>query len=174
MKVKRGSIHLSSQLDEILSHQDKNLLDSFLASLKEKYELDKEITIELREKRFHKRYLPGSIFSKKLGVFESIVKYLHENRKLSFKKIGKLTGRSPNNAAVTYKKAKKKSYPLLDEDFSLKIPLDIFSKNYTCFESICLYLKESMTYSEIASLLERDDRTIWTTYSRAVKKGGGK
>jgi len=36
-------------------------------------------------------------------------------------------------------------------------------------------MKESfgMTYHEIALSLNRDDRTIWTVYNRALKKKGG-
>ncbi len=43
-------------------------------------------------------------------------------------------------------------------------------------ESVVFYMKEelSMTYHEIAQALNRDDRTIWTVYNRAVKKKGDK
>lgn len=39
-------------------------------------------------------------------------------------------------------------------------------------EAIVCYLKEQqgMTYSQIAVILNRDDRTVWTTYKRASKK----
>jgi len=41
-------------------------------------------------------------------------------------------------------------------------------------ESVVSYMKNSlgMTYHEIAVALNRDDRTIWTVYNRALKKGG--
>ena len=45
-------------------------------------------------------------------------------------------------------------------------------------ESVVYYLKEELgkTYHEIAIYLNRDDRTIWTVYNRALdkkkKKGG--
>ena len=43
-------------------------------------------------------------------------------------------------------------------------------------ESVVFYLKEKMgmTYHEIAVELNRDDRTIWTVYNRALKKRGDK
>ena len=52
------------------------------------------------------------------------------------------------------------------------IPLSIFKdKRLTVLESITIYLKEKeMKFSEIAKLLERDQRNIWTIYSRAKKK----
>jgi len=43
-------------------------------------------------------------------------------------------------------------------------------------ESVVYYMKNTleMTYHEIAISLNRDDRTIWTVYNRALKKKGGK
>lgn len=171
MKVRKDSINMESDLDKLLSHQDKKLLESVLNSLKEKYNLDKNITISLSEKKENNDFLPCSIFHNELGIFESVVKFLHENKKLNFKEISKITKRSSNNIAVTYLKAKKKYYPEFEVDYSNKVPLNIFSEKYTCFESICLYLKKTFNYHEIAELLDRDDRTIWTTYNRAIKKG---
>ena len=44
--------------------------------------------------------------------------------------------------------------------------------NLSILESIVRYLKEtgSLSYHNIAILLKRDDRTIWTVYKRALKK----
>jgi len=47
-------------------------------------------------------------------------------------------------------------------------------RNRECapLEAIVVYLKDTqgLTYAQIAELLNRDDRTIWTTYQRATKK----
>ncbi|MFH1849613.1 MAG: hypothetical protein ABH879_05490 [archaeon] len=45
-------------------------------------------------------------------------------------------------------------------------------RNVSVLEAISEYLKDSLglCYHEIAVLLNRDDRTIWTCYSRAKKK----
>ena len=42
-------------------------------------------------------------------------------------------------------------------------------------ESVVYYMKNilEMSYHEIAISLNRDDRTIWTVYNRALKKKGG-
>jgi len=42
-------------------------------------------------------------------------------------------------------------------------------------ESVVYYMKTKleMTYHEIAISLNRDDRTIWTVYNRALKKKKG-
>ena len=53
------------------------------------------------------------------------------------------------------------------------IPISIFEiKNLSALEVICKYLKENLelNYSKIALLLNRNSRTIWTTYNNAVKK----
>ncbi len=58
----------------------------------------------------------------------------------------------------------------------LNVPTFIFrDRTLAALESIVVYLKDSqgMTYAQIAKLLNRDDRTIWTTYTRAKKKLGG-
>ncbi len=43
-------------------------------------------------------------------------------------------------------------------------------------ESIVYYMKKEleMNYHDIAVSLNRDDRTIWTVYNRAIKKKGEK
>jgi DNA-directed RNA polymerase specialized sigma24 family protein len=56
---------------------------------------------------------------------------------------------------------------------SLAIPTSIFrDRDLSVLEAIAEYLKDKkgMRYSEIAQLLNRDDRTIWTSYQRAKQK----
>ncbi len=56
---------------------------------------------------------------------------------------------------------------------TLEIPLKILQdRSVAVLEAIVEYLKEekSLKYSEIALLLNRDQRTIWTVYSRVKKK----
>lgn len=58
---------------------------------------------------------------------------------------------------------------------SLSIPTSIFKdRELSVLEAIAEYLKDKkgMRYSEIAQLLNRDDRTIWTSYQRAKEKRG--
>ena len=60
-----------------------------------------------------------------------------------------------------------------EREKSINIPCSILNdRNVAVLEAISEYLKEKkhMTYHEIAVLLNRDDRTIWTCYSRAKKK----
>ncbi len=56
------------------------------------------------------------------------------------------------------------------------IPSFIFrDRSLAALEAIVVYLKDTqnMSYADIAQLLNRDQRTIWTTYDRARKKLGG-
>lgn len=60
---------------------------------------------------------------------------------------------------------------------ALTIPTSIFvDRELSVLEAIAEYLKDvkGMRYSEIAQLLNRDDRTIWTSYNRAKEKRGKK
>jgi DNA-binding CsgD family transcriptional regulator len=55
----------------------------------------------------------------------------------------------------------------------VNVPTFIFKdRTLAALEAIVIYLKDSqgMTYAQIAKLLNRDQRTIWTTYSRAKQK----
>jgi len=56
---------------------------------------------------------------------------------------------------------------------SITIPSSIFrDRSLSVLEAMVEYFKEKkqMKYSEIARLLNRDDRTIWTAYKRAKEK----
>jgi len=60
---------------------------------------------------------------------------------------------------------------------SITLPSSIFrDRELSVLEAIAEYFKEEkkMRYSEIAKLLNRDDRTIWTAYNRAKEKRGQK
>ncbi|MFC1691046.1 hypothetical protein ACFL0W_02585 [Nanoarchaeota archaeon] len=53
------------------------------------------------------------------------------------------------------------------------VPTSIFKdRDVSVLEVLVEFLKEQqgLSFSEIAGLLNRDDRTIWTCYSRAKKK----
>ena len=71
-----------------------------------------------------------------------------------------------------------RSYSVVEQPSEryVNIPSFVFrDRNLAALEAIVVYLKDSqgMTYAQIARLLNRDDRTIWTTYTRAKKKLAG-
>jgi len=70
-------------------------------------------------------------------------------------------------------KKREKRDVIVDSSSELSIPSSVFqNRNLSVLEAMVVYLKEdkSLKYSEIAKLLNRDDRTIWTVYNRAKKK----
>ena len=63
----------------------------------------------------------------------------------------------------------------ITSDIWVNIPSYIFKdRKLSVLEAIVKYLKEErqLSYHEIAVLLKRDDRTIWTVYNRVKKKYG--
>ncbi len=52
------------------------------------------------------------------------------------------------------------------------VPVEIFAKKLSPSEAVCKFIKENRkkSFHEIAVLLDRDDRSIWTSYQRANKK----
>ena len=61
----------------------------------------------------------------------------------------------------------------LPEHTNFQVPVSIFhDRSLSVLEAISEYMKDSvdLTYHEIAKILNRDDRTIWTCYHRAKIK----
>ena len=54
----------------------------------------------------------------------------------------------------------------------IKIPVEIFKEKIGASEALCKYLKENLNrkYTEIAKLINRDQRSIWVTYKNAKAK----
>ncbi|MFH1500758.1 MAG: LamG-like jellyroll fold domain-containing protein [archaeon] len=117
--------------------------------------------------------IPINIFSADLGALEVLSKYLKENLNLSYKEISKLLDRNERTIWSAYSKARKKMEEKLKVD-KKQITINISeleSKDLTVLEALILSLKsKNFKYSEIARLLNRDQRNIWTIYSRAVSK----
>ena len=81
-------------------------VDLLLLNLKEKLKLSDEDIMKLSVKE--DVGIPVGIFSKEVGMLESLVFYLHGNLGLSFKVISTLLGRDYKTIWTSYNKAKKK------------------------------------------------------------------
>jgi len=142
-----------------------------LASLKEKYKINLDELFDFVKEQL---FLPVSVFNKEQTVLESVVKYLKEEKNLSLSKISGILGRDQRNIWHIYNKANKKSSKKFSSDkIKFWIPASIFSNTkLSALESVVSYIKDefSLSYHEIALLLKRNDRTIWTVYQRANKK----
>ena len=173
-----GSKNAKKNIDlSNLSADLKKELLEFL-KLKSKFqELENEIeTLGIQNviQRIQNKFnIPVSIFNEKLSVLESLCKYLKENLNLSNKKISSLLNKSSKSVWQAYTNSKHKHH----DKFVISIapyfiPISIFRKRKSVLESLVVYLKEdlNLTYHEIALLLKRDDRTIWTVYNRRARK----
>lgn len=119
--------------------------------------------------------IPASIFGvRELGALEASVKYLHDSRRLRFIAIARLLRRSSKTIWAAYSHARAKHPDELDDSGRYpSIPLSVISDRALGLqENIVKYLKEGcgLRYHQIALLLCRDDRTVWTAYRRAGEK----
>jgi len=80
--------------------------------------------------------------------------------------------KNQRNIWTSYKRAKEKQEEAFSEEKEgMLIPISIFKNELTIFESIISYLREKeIRYSEIARLLNRDQRNIRTIYIRTLNK----
>lgn len=156
------------------------ILKLALDELKEKYELaTSEILSLIEEKPISKEIIiPVSIFEVKgLSALEAICKYLKEELELNYSKIALLLNRDGRTIWATYNNSIKKSKEkLLVKESRFFIPVfALANRSLSVLECIVCYLKDSskLRYSQIAVLLNRDERNIWTSYKRAMKKKNG-
>ena len=92
---------------------------------------------------------------------------------MNYKEIASKLKRDQRTIWAAYKKASEKmKEPMEIKETKMFLPISIFKdERLTILESTIIYLREKgMKYSEIAKLLERDQRNIWTIYSRAIRK----
>lgn len=116
--------------------------------------------------------VPLSIFNKRLGVLESVVKYLKENLGLRNSRIAKLMNRDDRTIWATYNNSKKKHEEKF-QDSEAVVPISVFSERmFGALESLSIFMRDemSMTFTAIGASLERSPRTIWTSYSKGMKK----
>ena len=166
-----------------LENTDLNDINRYVASLKQRnlsYSEIFNILNQLLNSNFPTQediILPASVFDNEiLSSLELIVKYLHENLGLKFSKIAKIIGRNNIALANCYRITTKKHPSKLNVKPSFfTIPSSILkNRNLSVLENISYYLKNNykLTYHDVAILLRKNDRTIWTVYQRALKKLG--
>lgn len=117
--------------------------------------------------------IPVDIFSKNLSPLETVVKHLRDIG-MSNKAIAGSLNRSDKTISQAYNSARRKHPQALGQRRPAHcIPIEALSdRRYSILESLAAYLKDTlkMKFVQIARELGRDQRTIWTVYSRAKKK----
>lgn len=156
-----------------MEKSDLDLMLNFFDHFKKKYNMSSQDIAQLITQQSDE-FIPLCIFNNNsLSVFEAIVKYLVDNREISLKKVSKLLNRNYSTIWTTHSNAKKKLKASFKIDSCKQIPISIFSDSkYTIFESLVKFLKEEedLPNNEIAKLLNRNNKTIWTIYNNTKKK----
>jgi len=172
VKSERKTRKTSSSPTEKNAEQNLNALKALFTHLQQQYQLSPQQLVDVLQKQ--DIFIPISVFNKELSGLEVIVKFLKENHNLENTKIAKLLQRSEKTIWQAYNDSKTKySKKILPEQTPFVLPVEIFaSRKLSVLETIVSYLKENykLTNHQIAELLKRDDRTIWTVHSRAQKK----
>jgi hypothetical protein len=89
-----------------------------------------------------------------------------------------LLGKNPQITSFVFNV--KKKFNLSDEELldlfqernEINLPISIFNDKLGMLESTSLYMKDklNLSFNEIAKLLQRDYKTIWTSYNKAKQK----
>jgi hypothetical protein len=113
--------------------------------------------------------IPSTIFSKELGALESISKYMKENLGMSYHNIAELLNRDERTIWTAYNKAAEKKKETIEViTTEIFIPVSVLNnRELTILESVINYLREKdMKYSEIAKLINRDQRNVRSIYNK--------
>ncbi|MBU0472261.1 MAG: hypothetical protein KKF65_06535, partial [Nanoarchaeota archaeon] len=104
------------------------------------------------------------------GCLQAIIKYLKDYEQLKYSEIAKLINRDQRTVWNAYNQAKNTSVKI--NETTLYIPLSIIAdRKENVLGSIILYLKDNgFSYKKIASLLQRNYQTIYTTYRKTRRK----
>ena len=162
--------------NEVLTDDSFKLLERTLAKLQEKYQLSPDEILRLIDKQQKQEILlPISIFSnEKLSSLETITKYLKEEIKMRFCEIAFVLNRDDRTIWDAYANARAKMPEhLLVQESRFAVPVHLFrNRVLAVLEVLTEYLKDdcNLRFCQIAALLNRDDRTIWTVYHRVKKK----
>ena len=139
-------------------------------TLCKQYGIEPEQVLSIVQSR--KDGIPLSIFNDKLGALESIVKYMREDLCLPYSAIASLLGKNEGPIGVTYRRTAKKLPGKLDTGSEMLLPFSVLeNKRLSVLESISTHLAASgKDWHEIAKIMHRHDKTIWTVLDRARKK----
>jgi len=151
---------------------DVKILRLLLKKLKDKYNITSTDILNLSQEEI---LIPSTIFSDKLSPLETDVKYLKENLELDYPKIAEALSRDRKVVWQAYKNSFKKMPKRLKvKETRYNVPVSVFKTELSTLEAIVVYLKDNfnLSYHQIGNLIKRDERTVWTVYNRAQKKGG--
>jgi len=167
---------LKQEQSENYSKEKEEIIRLIIKEIRKEHRISRKQINLLSQVKVHQE-IPLEIFSKGLGALEAICKYLKENQSMSYHEIAFLLNRDDRTIWSAYNqsiKKRKESFKISQKP--LTFSSSIFeNQELTVLESLIFSLKNSgMKYKEIAEILNRDQRNVWTIYSRAVKKSAPK
>jgi len=142
--------------------------------LKSKYGLSEDqVVSSIKEKP--SILVPTSIFTNKNArPLEILCKYLREEHNLNYNEISRLLNRDYRTVWTTYRNASKKlKAKLVAPPTKYVLPVNIFQdRRLSVLEAVVAHLKDqfALKLTEIASVLNRDQRNVWSIYHKAKKK----
>lgn len=154
-----------------ISREKVNRIDILLNKSKEEL-----VKIILEKEKYA---VPITILNSGLHPLQAVVKYLREKENLDIKTISILLNRDVQTIWTSYRlvKDKKFLFKKSQTELQIKIPLSILSKkNNSILESTINYLItiHHMRLTDIAKILGKSIKTIWTCNNRYITKGGKK
>ncbi len=169
---------MGKQSGEKSENSQTEVIASLLETLREQHQITEHdlhrYLVQNKKKKAIR--VPVSVFRSQLSPLQAFVKFLVEEERYSYAQIANLLGRDQRTIWNTYHTACiKKKERLEIEQSKYFVDLRIFSDRHLSFlEHLCMYLRErySLRYRDIAALLGKDDRTIWTVCRRATLKNG--
>ncbi|MBN1156874.1 hypothetical protein JXA85_04605 [Candidatus Woesearchaeota archaeon] len=168
--------------DELVTDRTLFAINFLINELREKYNIGYDEVSKLiteRQEQLNLSVVPLEIFSERpLGILECIVKFLREERGMSLNQIAKMLLRDNRTIWSSYNNSlKKKKTRFGLKKTRIAIPTEIFRDRSTgLLESLSIYLRDRrrMSFHQIGVALNRDERTIWTSYNKGKKKGKGR
>lgn len=120
------------------------------------FEIETSITLDNEETK-----IPTSVFQNDSGL-RGIVKFLHDEKQMTFSEIASSLSRHVNTIRTSY----EKSQPLKKASGEY-LPVRIFARKAP-LEAASVYLAdEGHKLKDIARILGRNSKTVWTALNRA-------
>lgn len=155
-------------------------LDFIFSELSSKYDLDTNNLMQLLKKRQRYISIPAEIFKSSLSPLENVVMYLGVQLQLNQTQISNVLNRDHTTIWTTLLNAKNKIKEVEYKEFishipeeNILVPISVFAnRKLSILESLSIYIKDKfeLNYHQIALILGRNDRTVWTVVNRARKK----
>ena len=129
------------------------------------------VTLEELKEQAKTQGIPISIFGTRLSPLQALVRYCHEHLDLTFSQIARTLGRDPRTIGNTYRSAIPQIQLPIAPRYTLPINI-LADRSRSILEHVCLYLKDTygLKFCQIARIINRDERTVWTVYRRAKRK----